>query len=157
MCAVLFGRWQKSTRRSGRLVRIAHLLTFQTRPLTKNGRDALEKGCLYYPRKQTSVSYAAGCDVIVLLRQRQAHRHRNPQPAAIKRLGPPPSKWSLSLGTTQLWCRNLWRHPALLFDVGRSCRHQSQSRQIRRRLFRDRDANISSLAMRLNKHARDAL
>jgi hypothetical protein len=25
----------------------------------KNGRDALEMGCLYYPRKQTSVSYAA--------------------------------------------------------------------------------------------------
>jgi hypothetical protein len=30
----------------------------------KNGPDALKTGCLYYPRKQTSVSYAAGCDVI---------------------------------------------------------------------------------------------
>jgi hypothetical protein len=29
----------------------------------KNGRDALEMGCLYYPRKQTSVSYAADADV----------------------------------------------------------------------------------------------
>jgi hypothetical protein len=28
----------------------------------KNGPDALEMGCLYYPRKQTSVSYAADCD-----------------------------------------------------------------------------------------------
>ena len=25
----------------------------------KNGPDALEMGCLYYPRKQTSVTYAA--------------------------------------------------------------------------------------------------
>jgi hypothetical protein len=31
----------------------------------KNGPDALEVGCLYYPRKQTSVSYAADCDAIV--------------------------------------------------------------------------------------------
>jgi hypothetical protein len=31
----------------------------------KNGPDALEMGCLHYPRKQTSVSYAADCDVIV--------------------------------------------------------------------------------------------
>jgi hypothetical protein len=31
----------------------------------KNGPDALEMGCLYYPRKQTSVSYAADQDVIV--------------------------------------------------------------------------------------------
>jgi hypothetical protein len=31
----------------------------------KNGPDALEMGCLFYPRKQTSVSYAADCDVIV--------------------------------------------------------------------------------------------
>jgi hypothetical protein len=39
----------------------------------KNGPDALEMGRLYalemgrlcYPRKQTSVSYAADCDVIV--------------------------------------------------------------------------------------------
>jgi hypothetical protein len=31
----------------------------------KNGRDALEMGCLFYPRKQTSVSYAADADVIV--------------------------------------------------------------------------------------------
>jgi hypothetical protein len=30
----------------------------------KNGPDALEMGCLHYPRKQTSVSYAADCDVI---------------------------------------------------------------------------------------------
>src|SRR5882762_874819 len=30
-----------------------------------NGRDALEMGCLHYPRKQTSVSYAADCDAIV--------------------------------------------------------------------------------------------
>src|SRR5260370_37358291 len=29
------------------------------------GPDALEMGCLYCPRKQTSVSYAADCDVIV--------------------------------------------------------------------------------------------
>ena len=29
----------------------------------KNGPDALEMGCLYYPRKQTSVGYAADCDV----------------------------------------------------------------------------------------------
>jgi hypothetical protein len=26
--------------------------------------DALEPGCLHYPRKQTSVSYAVDCDVI---------------------------------------------------------------------------------------------
>jgi hypothetical protein len=32
---------------------------------TKNGPDALEMGCLYYPRKQRSVSYAADADVIV--------------------------------------------------------------------------------------------
>jgi hypothetical protein len=31
----------------------------------KNGPDALEMGCLYYPRKQTSVSHAADCDVII--------------------------------------------------------------------------------------------
>jgi hypothetical protein len=31
----------------------------------KNGPDALEMGCLYYPRKQTSLSYAADCDVVV--------------------------------------------------------------------------------------------
>jgi hypothetical protein len=31
----------------------------------KNGRGALEMGCLYCPRKQTSVSYAADCDFIV--------------------------------------------------------------------------------------------
>jgi len=31
----------------------------------KNGPDALEMGCLFYPRKQTSVSYAADGDVIV--------------------------------------------------------------------------------------------
>jgi hypothetical protein len=31
----------------------------------KNGRDALEMGCLYYRRKQTSVSCAADCDVVV--------------------------------------------------------------------------------------------
>jgi hypothetical protein len=31
----------------------------------KNGPDALEMGCLYYPRKQTSVSCAADADVIV--------------------------------------------------------------------------------------------
>lgn len=31
----------------------------------KNGPDALEMGFLFYPRKQTSVSYAADCDVIV--------------------------------------------------------------------------------------------
>jgi hypothetical protein len=31
----------------------------------KNRPDALEMGCMYYPRKQTSVSYAADCDVIV--------------------------------------------------------------------------------------------
>ena len=30
----------------------------------KNGPDALEMRCLFYPRKQTSVSYAADCDVI---------------------------------------------------------------------------------------------
>ena len=30
----------------------------------KNGPDALEVGCLYYPRKQTSLSHAADCDVI---------------------------------------------------------------------------------------------
>ena len=29
----------------------------------KNGPDTLEMGCLYYPRKQTSVGYAADCDV----------------------------------------------------------------------------------------------
>jgi hypothetical protein len=29
----------------------------------KNGPDALEMGCLYYPRKQTSVSHAADCDI----------------------------------------------------------------------------------------------
>src|SRR6202023_2324214 len=33
--------------------------------LHKNGPDALEMGCLFYPRKQTSVSYAADCNVIV--------------------------------------------------------------------------------------------
>jgi hypothetical protein len=43
ICAVLFGRWQKSTRRSGRLVRIAH---FQTRP------DRFKLG--HWPRKQAS-------------------------------------------------------------------------------------------------------
>jgi hypothetical protein len=48
MCPVLFGWLKKSTRRSGRLVKIAH---FQSRPLTKNGRDALEMGCLHYPLK----------------------------------------------------------------------------------------------------------
>ena len=37
----------------------------QVRFGSKNGPDALEMGCLYYPRKQTSVSYAADCDVIV--------------------------------------------------------------------------------------------
>ena len=31
----------------------------------KNGPDALEMGFLFYPRKQTSVSYAADCDVVV--------------------------------------------------------------------------------------------
>jgi hypothetical protein len=30
----------------------------------KNGRDALEMGRLFYPRKQTSVGYAADCDVM---------------------------------------------------------------------------------------------
>jgi len=30
----------------------------------KSGPDALEMGCLYHPRKQTSVSYAAGCIAI---------------------------------------------------------------------------------------------
>ena len=30
----------------------------------KNGPDAPEMGCLYYPRKQTSVSYAADSGVI---------------------------------------------------------------------------------------------
>jgi len=30
----------------------------------KNGPDALEMGCLFYPRKQTSVSYAADCTAI---------------------------------------------------------------------------------------------
>jgi hypothetical protein len=34
----------------------------------KNGPDALEMGCLHYPRKQTSVSYAADGDIIRLLR-----------------------------------------------------------------------------------------
>ena len=29
----------------------------------KNGPGTLEMGCLYYPRKQTSVGYAADCDV----------------------------------------------------------------------------------------------
>jgi hypothetical protein len=31
----------------------------------KNGHDAFEMGSLFYPREQTSVSYAADCDVIV--------------------------------------------------------------------------------------------
>jgi hypothetical protein len=31
----------------------------------KSGPDALEVGCLHYPRRQTSVSYAADADVIV--------------------------------------------------------------------------------------------
>jgi hypothetical protein len=31
----------------------------------KNGPDALEMGCRFYPRKQTPVSCAADCDVIV--------------------------------------------------------------------------------------------
>jgi len=31
----------------------------------KNGRDAFEMGCLYYPRKQTSVSYRAVDDEII--------------------------------------------------------------------------------------------
>ena len=31
----------------------------------KNGPDALEMGCLYCPRKQTSVSYAVDGDLIV--------------------------------------------------------------------------------------------
>jgi len=31
----------------------------------KTGRDALEMGCLFFPRKQTSASYAADCDVTV--------------------------------------------------------------------------------------------
>jgi hypothetical protein len=30
----------------------------------KNGRDALEMGRLYYPRKQTPISYAVDCDLI---------------------------------------------------------------------------------------------
>jgi hypothetical protein len=38
---------------------------FKLKTLPKNGPDALETGCLYYPRKQTSISYAADCDVIV--------------------------------------------------------------------------------------------
>jgi hypothetical protein len=33
--------------------------------LDHNGPDAREMGCLYYPRRQTSVSYAADCDLIV--------------------------------------------------------------------------------------------
>lgn len=33
--------------------------------LDQNGPDAREMGCLYYPRKQTSVSCAADCDAIV--------------------------------------------------------------------------------------------
>jgi hypothetical protein len=31
----------------------------------KNSPDALEAGFLFYPRKQTSVSYAADCDLMV--------------------------------------------------------------------------------------------
>jgi hypothetical protein len=48
-----------------------HLLTFGLHRTAgpysrvKNGPDALEVGCLYYPRKQTSVSHAADCDVVV--------------------------------------------------------------------------------------------
>jgi hypothetical protein len=38
---------------------------FKLKTLPKNGPDALETGCLLYPRKQTSISYAADCDVIV--------------------------------------------------------------------------------------------
>ena len=49
----------------------------------------------------------------------------------------------------------------LLFWIGRvaprSCRHQSQSRQIRRRLFQGPGRQHISLAMRLNKHTGDAL
>jgi hypothetical protein len=42
-----------------------HNLRLRCRRWVKNGPDALEIACLYYPRKQTSVSYAADCDVIV--------------------------------------------------------------------------------------------
>jgi hypothetical protein len=37
-------------------------LSFHT-AWVKNGRDALEMGCLHYPRKQTSVSYDPDCNV----------------------------------------------------------------------------------------------
>jgi hypothetical protein len=38
---------------------------FKLRPLPKNGPDALKMGCLFYPRKQTSISYATDCDLVV--------------------------------------------------------------------------------------------
>jgi hypothetical protein len=47
---------------------------FQAETLPKNGPDAVEMGCLYYPRKQTSVSYAADCDVIARLQWSEADR-----------------------------------------------------------------------------------
>jgi hypothetical protein len=31
----------------------------------KNGPDALEMGFLFYPREQTSVGYAADCDIVI--------------------------------------------------------------------------------------------
>jgi hypothetical protein len=55
----------KHTTACGRGVTVNDAREFQTETLPKNGPDALEMGCLYYPRKQTSVSYAADCDIII--------------------------------------------------------------------------------------------
>src|SRR6266481_9205361 len=47
---------------------------------SKNGRDALEMGCLYYPRKQTSVSYAADCTPSPATVQRRSMTGTSPPP-----------------------------------------------------------------------------
>jgi hypothetical protein len=69
----------------------------------------------------------------------------------------------LRLGTTQPWCRNLWRHPALLFDVvgtDGGAQELSPSKPIPANttaLVQGPGRQHISLAMRLNKHTRDAL
>jgi hypothetical protein len=71
------------------------------------------------------------------------------QPAAIKRFGPPPSNWSCNaaprslgvaiFGDTPPSC-SMWSGQT---RAPKSCRHQSQSRKMQRRLFGDWGDSIS--------------
>jgi len=104
----------------------------------------------------------ADCDVIVC--------YGNTKPTDTGTHNPLPSsvldhhqQMVLRLGTTQPWCRSLWRHPALLFDVvgtDGGAQELSPSKPIPANttaLVQGPGRQHISLAMRLNKHTRDAL